>query len=106
MYTIFPNSLLLVQPDHMSFFTVNPLAPEETAIHGYTLLRELPKTARAEAYWEKNIAILHAAIEEDLERGGSIQSGLASGANEHFTFGRYEQSLTWFHDTIAAEIGG
>ena len=32
--------------------------------------------------------------------GRSIQQGLASGANEVLTFGRFEHALGWFHASV------
>jgi len=105
LYTIFPNSFMLVQPDHASFFSVYPDGPEASVIESYTLLPELPASEKAERHWQKNIDILVSAIEEDFSMGESIQRGMRSGANESFVFGRYEQSLAWFHEETDAALG-
>lgn len=100
LYQIFPSSLLLVQPDHASFFTVFPDGTDACHIAGLTLLPEAPTTEKAHAYWGKNIDILWSAVSEDLTMATSIQRGLRSGANDTFLYGRYEQSLRWFHGAI------
>ena len=44
-------------------------------------------------------------LEEDFEIGEGIQAGLASGANDVLTFGRFEGALDQFNRTIDAFIG-
>jgi phenylpropionate dioxygenase-like ring-hydroxylating dioxygenase large terminal subunit len=104
LYTVFPNTLLLVQPDHVSVFHVYPDGIDATRIEHYTLVPELPADERGARYWDKNLAILHGAIEEDFAMGESIQRGLASGANEELLFGRYEQALSWFHTHVSEAL--
>jgi len=101
LYCLFPNTLMLVQPDHMSVFHAYPRGVDHTDLHTYTLLPERPRTEKATRYWHKNMEILYNAIEEDFAAGESIQRGLRSGANESLTFGRFEQSLTWFHQSVS-----
>lgn len=104
LYHLFPNTLALVQPDHVSVFHVHPDGSAACAVDAYTLLPEPPANDKARDYWRKNIDILHTAIREDFVMGESIQAGLTSGANEVVRFGRYEQSLAWFHDAVAAAV--
>ena len=106
LYAIFPNILMLIQPDHVSVLAVYPKAIDETRLETYTLVRETPDTDKARAYWDKNRQILYSAIEEDFALGSSIQEGLSSGANSELLLGRYEQSLAWFHGNIETTLGG
>ena len=41
---------------------------------------------------------------EDREVVSAIQRGLASGANEHFTFGQFESLIAHFHRHLTAEL--
>jgi len=41
---------------------------------------------------------------EDREAACSIQAGLATAANTHFTFGRYEKSAVHFHEHLDAHL--
>jgi choline monooxygenase len=100
LYMVFPNTLLLVQPDHVSAFHIYPRGIDGCRIDTYTLLPEQPTSDKAHDYWESNIEILRNAIAEDLALGESIQAGLSSGANESFVFGRFEQSLAWYHEDV------
>ena len=102
LYLIFPNTLILMQPDHASVFHIYPAGMSRCRIDAYTLLPEPPSNDKARGYWDKNVAILREAIAEDFALGESIQANLESGANEALLFGRFEQSLSWFHEDVEA----
>ena len=104
LYQIFPSSLMLVQPDHVSVFHYVPVGADRTSVDFYTLIPEPPQTGKATEYWNKNVDILRAAIEEDFEMGEAIQQGLRSGANARLNLGRNEQSIYWFHQTVEAAL--
>ena len=98
LYTLFPNTLVLVQPDHVTLFQVWPTDLDRTRVVASTLLP--PEPAHDTDYWDKNVDILLGAVDEDYALGESIQEGLASGANSELLFGRSEQSLAWFHEEV------
>ncbi|HYI00399.1 aromatic ring-hydroxylating oxygenase subunit alpha [Hyalangium sp.] len=104
LFQLFPNVLLLVQPDHVSVSTVHPLGADRTEYRTFWLLPQLPETEKATRYWEKNIEILIGAVQEDLAMGESIQSGLRSGANEFVRLARFEQGLRYFRDDLDAYL--
>jgi phenylpropionate dioxygenase-like ring-hydroxylating dioxygenase large terminal subunit len=101
LYHLFPNTLVLVQPDHAAVLHLFPIREDATVIESYTLVPE-PPDDRARRYWDANNAILYGATAEDYERGESIQRGLASGANDVLTFAAYEHALTHFHGQVGA----
>ena len=51
-------------------------------------------------YWENNRRITSNTLNEDFVIGESIQAGLATGANEHLTFGRFEGALPEFNRVV------
>ncbi len=104
LYFLFPNTLILVQPDHASVFNLYPRGTDETDIVFYTLIPESPANEKQQRYWDKNIDILQNAFSEDMAMGESIQRGLRSGANRAFHFGRYEQSLEFFKIEVERAI--
>ncbi|MFL5350615.1 MAG: aromatic ring-hydroxylating oxygenase subunit alpha [Hyalangium sp.] len=106
LFQLFPNVLILVQPDHVSVSTAFPMGPDVTEYRTLTLIPELPATEKAARYWQKNIEILLGAVQEDMAMGESIQSGLRSGANEFVRLGRFEQGLRYFRDELEARLGG
>jgi phenylpropionate dioxygenase-like ring-hydroxylating dioxygenase large terminal subunit len=100
LYHLFPNTLILVEPDHCAVLTLWPLAPDRTLLSSFTLVPEAPVTDKARAYWDANNAILYSAIAEDFAMGESIQRGLASGANRDVVYGAFEHALAHFHRQI------
>jgi phenylpropionate dioxygenase-like ring-hydroxylating dioxygenase large terminal subunit len=100
LYHLFPNTLILVEPDHAAVLHLWPITPSRTLLTSYTLVPEAPATDKARAYWDANNAILYNAIAEDFAMGESIQSGLASGANREVMFGAFEHALAHFHAQI------
>lgn len=105
LYHLFPNTLVLVEPDHAAVVHVWPEGPTRTRLETYMLVPEAPATEKARAYWNANDDILHAAIAEDFAMGESIQRGLTSGANRDVVFGAYEHALSHFHATVDRMVG-
>jgi phenylpropionate dioxygenase-like ring-hydroxylating dioxygenase large terminal subunit len=104
LFHIFPNTLVLVQPDHAAVFHAFPDGPTRTRFTSYTAVPEAPLTPKTRAYWDANNAILYGATEEDFALGESIQRGLASGANDEIVFGAFEHALAHFHDEVARRV--
>ncbi len=105
LYHVFPNTLLLVQPDHVTVNAAFPLDPERTELRTYTLVPEKPSSEKALRYWDKNIDLVMSAVKEDVAMGESIQAGLRSGANTTLRLGRFEQGLRYFHEALDAALG-
>ena len=108
LYTILPSAQLLAQKDHISWLQVEPLAVDRSRLRISTLAPvdsdfSNPDTAH---YWRKNHEITMRTLAEDFDIGESIQSGLLSGANEYFQFGRYEGALDKFDSLVDAELAG
>ena len=55
-------------------------------------------------YWENNHRITSNTLNEDFVIGESIQAGLATGANDHMTFGRFEGALPEFNRVVKRYI--
>jgi len=100
LFHLFPNTLVLIEPDHAAVLHLWPDGPSRAVLTSYTLVPEPPTTDKARAYWDANNAILYNAIEEDFTMGESIQRGLASGANREVIFGAFEHALAHFHRQI------
>ena len=104
LFHIFPNTFILVEPDHAGVLHLWPLGIDRTLLTSYTLIPEPVANDKARAYWDANNAILESAIEEDFTMGESIQRGLASGANTDFVFGAFEHALAHFHREVDARV--
>lgn len=100
LYYIFPNLIVLVQPDHATVMTVFPQGTDRCIVQGGALIPQPAVTAKATAYWDRNVKIFWDALDEDFQMGQAIQAGFRSGANTHVTFGRFEQACAWFHDSL------
>jgi phenylpropionate dioxygenase-like ring-hydroxylating dioxygenase large terminal subunit len=104
IYFFFPNTTLLVQPDHAQLSCLEPLGATRTRVHELTLIPEAPASEKATAHWEANVALYRRTLAEDYALAESIQSGLASGANEALTFGTFEYSAPRFHSQLQQQI--
>ena len=104
LYYLFPNTILLVQPDHVAWLRVYPRTTDRTLFEGGTLIPRALNTASRAEYWSKNVDLFYTAVDEDWALGESIQEGLRSGANTHMIFGRYEQLLGEFHDAVGRAV--
>jgi phenylpropionate dioxygenase-like ring-hydroxylating dioxygenase large terminal subunit len=104
IYFFFPNTTLLVQPDHAQLSCLEPLGATRTRVHELTLIPEAPASEKATAHWEANVALYRRTLAEDYALAESIQAGLASGANEVLTFGTFEYSAPRFHSQLQQQI--
>ena len=103
VYHLFPNVLITVLSRHTNVVILEPLAVDRTRQFTYTLTNgggDDPAAlaeARRDAEFVGNTGAL-----EDRAVVQAIQRGLASGANDHFTFGRYESAIVHFHQTLSS----
>ncbi len=98
LYTLFPKSMLLVQSDHVIWISVEPEAPNLSHVRMVTLIPR--ESGQPQEYWDKNHELTVMTLNEDFDLAESIQSGLASGANDSLRFGRYEGALSVFNDNV------
>lgn len=105
LYSIFPVSQVLVQPDHVAWIHLEPLTASSTQVRINTLVpSDRLASERDRAHWAKNHAITIETLNEDFDIGESIQAGLRSGANEYLTFGRFEGALDEFRRIVEERL--
>ncbi|RIJ29503.1 aromatic ring-hydroxylating oxygenase subunit alpha [Henriciella algicola] len=104
LYTIFPNTALLVQSDHIAWINQEALSAGETRVRMTTLAPN--READRPDHWKRNHAITRATLDEDFEIGESIQASIASGANDHMLFGRFEGALDAFNKVVDRQLDG
>jgi phenylpropionate dioxygenase-like ring-hydroxylating dioxygenase large terminal subunit len=104
IYFFFPNTSVLVQPDHAQLSCLEPLSAGRTRVHEITLIPQVPHSDKAHAHWEANVALYRSTLAEDYVLAESIQAGLASGANEALTFGTFEFSAPRFHAQLQQQM--
>jgi len=100
MYFVFPNTMIVAVGDHIATFAHFPLGPDEAQMLLTVFVPEAPASDKARKYWEKNQAMLLGAIDEDFIIGEGMQRGYRSGAQENLTYGRYEQAIGYFHQSV------
>lgn len=104
IYFFFPATFILHEGDHCNAFTVLPEAVDRSRVLATTLVPEPPRTPKAVAYWEKNVASFWNALDEDFALGVSVQATLASGANQALRLGATEHCAAKFHADVEARL--
>lgn len=102
LFTLFPTSSLLVQQDHIAWILSEPVSAGETRMR-LSLLAPKERAGEKE-HWARNHAITRTTLNEDFVIGESIQSTLASGANQNMLFGRFEGALDAFNKVVDAHL--
>ena len=104
LYTLFPTTSLLVQADHIAWIQSEPLAADKTQLRLATLVPKAEENNRD--HWQRNHMITKTTLDEDFAIGESIQSSLASGANDTMLFGRFEGALDAFNKAVNEMVDG
>ena len=95
VYHLFPNALITVLSNHINLIVLEPLDTERTQLVTYTLVDGKDMAAAL-----KDIEYTKAGGAEDTAVVCAIQHGVASSANQHFTFGRFESAIVHFHQML------
>ena len=103
---VFPANFVEVMTDHLYIHTIVPTGPGTCRFHCMMLVSEEPKTEKAQRYWQKNYDLIRVVFGEDFEIGENIQKGLHAGANQHFTFGKFECGLHFGQKAIDDALAG
>jgi phenylpropionate dioxygenase-like ring-hydroxylating dioxygenase large terminal subunit len=106
VHQLFPNSHVSFLSSHAMLIILEPVTPSETHWVVYQLAPRIKdgkpldiQKARRDANFVQD-----AGLTEDRQAARSIQEGLASGANTHFTFGHYEQAIGHFHRHLTEHV--
>jgi phenylpropionate dioxygenase-like ring-hydroxylating dioxygenase large terminal subunit len=107
VYHLFPNALVTVLSSHTNLVVLEPLGLGRTRSVNYTLTNGGgdPEQALAAAKRDSDF-VGNTGAAEDRAVIEAIQRGIASGANEAFTFGRFEGAIVHFHKTLDAALAG
>lgn len=105
VHHVFPNTMVVHLAQHTLMAVLEPLAVDRTRLVTYQLTGrssgpDVSESARRDA----DFVSLGAA--EDLAVAQAVQAGLASGANDVLTFGRFEGAIGHFHRQLDALVGG
>ncbi len=103
IYTLFPNTIFVVQGDHVETHRIYPRegrvdrAVMETSLY-------IPKPAATEdekLHWKKNMdLVMKVVTTEDFPAGRTMQIGFRSGAQSHVVYGRNEPGMIHYHRSL------
>jgi len=105
VYHLFPNALVTVLSSHTNLVVLEPLGLGRTRTVTYTLTNGGVDEVQAVAAAKRDAEFVGSTgAAEDRAVVEAIQRGIGSGANEAFTFGRFEGAIVHFHRTLDAEL--
>ncbi|MFO1157864.1 MAG: SRPBCC family protein [Reyranellaceae bacterium] len=105
VYHLFPNVLITVLSRHTNVVILEPLGVDRTRQITYTLTNGGGDDPAAIAEAKRDADFVgNTGAAEDRAVVHAIQRGLASGANEVFTFGKFESAIVHFHRTLTAAL--
>lgn len=106
VYQLFPNTHVSVLTDHSILIILDPVSVNETRWVVYQLSpkpvpgREIDmEKVRRDANFVQDTGLI-----EDREAAKGINDHIASGANTHLTFGRFEQAIGHFHRHLTEHV--
>jgi len=104
VYHLFPNAVVAVLSRHTNLVVLEPLAVDRTRMVAYTLARcDDDPESLAEAKRDAEF-VNETGAAEDRDLVCAIQSSLAGGGNDVFTFGHYESAIVHFHRQLATAL--
>ncbi len=106
LYHLFPNVMLATFPARIVMVALEPLAADRTRMLTWALTNHVEHDVDAEDKVKRGFQLVDAGAAEDRDVACAIQRGIASGANEFFEFGRFEQAIGHFHRTLHALLAG
>lgn len=103
VYHLFPNVTIAVLSHHTTMLILEPVAVDKTQVITYSLTNTALDGEEAVAKARHDATFVSDTGQtEDIALAKSIQASLHSGANEFFTFGRYEKLIGHFHRNMQA----
>ncbi len=97
---IFPNTTVLIEPDHLMVVTFSPLDEKRTQSKSFMLVPSEPTTQKAKDYWDLNGKIFWKAIDEDNEMAILQQKSFNGYSNTMMTVGSYEKLIVEFENLV------
>ena len=107
-YNVFPNAVLVFHPHWVSQMSLFPKGVDHVRVVHRMLAREVPTDDEARERLERSFEHIHGQVfeKEDLAIAESIQSTLASGANDELTLGGMEEGMRLFHAARDRALAG
>jgi phenylpropionate dioxygenase-like ring-hydroxylating dioxygenase large terminal subunit len=104
-YQVFPSTIVAVLSRHTALVLLEPIDVQSTRVTTHLLTYGQADGEDAAAAAARDVEFVkQTGGAEDLAIAHAIQRGLTSGANDVFTFGRYESAIVHFHRTLDAAL--
>ncbi len=98
VYQVFPNAIVTVLSRHTVFLILEPISLTETRVSSWRLSNRSASESTGTEDAQRDAAFVNdTGGAEDAAMVTSIQRGMAAGANEFFTYGRFEGAIAHFH---------
>jgi phenylpropionate dioxygenase-like ring-hydroxylating dioxygenase large terminal subunit len=106
---VFPNASITRLSDHFTISFAEPESPFRTRYYNYRMTMPTADgrapTSEAVGHAKKDAAFLSdTGLKEDAKVIRDIQAAIGSGANTHYTFGRFESAIVHLHKNLAANL--
>lgn len=105
VYHLFPNVIVAVLSNHTTLSILEPVSIDRTRFITYRLTHA---SSAAEASHERASRdatfVGDTGGKEDAAITRAIQAGIASDANDCFTYGLFEQAIVHFHENLHAKL--
>jgi hypothetical protein len=98
--------MLVTFSKNTTLVVLEPCGVERTRIVSYTLAHRDPAKAADREALDRDLRFIEAGTVQDREAAAAIQRGLASGANETFVFGLFEDAIVHLHQTLQERLAG
>ena len=99
VYQLFPNVTVAVLSNHTKVTISEPLSPAETRFHTFKLNNKGEGTELSEKARKDADFVADTGGKEDDAVVAGIQESIGSGANTHFTYGKFEKAKSIFTKT-------
>ncbi len=105
VYHLFPNVLVTVLSHHTNLVVLEPTGIASTTFHVYTMTNRTDAGSDEDAKARRDAEFVNdSGGAEDRAIVESIQRSISTGANEAFTFGRFEKAIVHFHTQLRAVL--
>lgn len=105
VYQVFPCAIVAVLSRHTALIILEPIDVQSTRVINHVLSHRAIDGEADRAAAERDVSFVkETGGAEDLAVAHAIQRGLATGANEVFTFGRHEGAIAHFHRQLDAAL--
>ncbi|HKU99493.1 MAG TPA: SRPBCC family protein [Vineibacter sp.] len=101
VYHLFPNVMIAVLSQHTKVVILEPVSVDRTRLITFALANAGSGAGEQQEAVARDAAFVdQTGAAEDREVTCAIQRGIGSGANEVFTFGRFEAAIAHFHRSL------